>query len=319
MNRDPNMLTRPLPTTTSPIAPLPALTRVGVVGLGLMGMACAGRLHAARFDLHGYDVDAGKRSAFAGVRRTPAVSLADLAITCDAILLSVFDTTQVEQVIEAADGLLPAARGAGRAPLLLCTSTCDPDRIAALAARCAAVGLPFIEMPISGTSVSMIKGDAVGLVAGDESAIARAAPVLDALCAQRHYLGACGNGGRAKLAVNLVLGLNRGAMAEGLVFAQRLGLASEPFLNVLIGSAAYSRVMEVKGAMMAARRFEPPQSRVDQSLKDFNLIIEQAGTHGQSLPFAETYTALLQGCVDAGEASIDNAAIIEEISRRAVR
>jgi putative dehydrogenase len=308
-----------LTTGTAPAATSITITRVGVVGLGLMGMACAGRLHAAGFDLYGYDVDADRCQAFSGDRRAPAASLADMAATCDAILLSVFDTTQVEQVIEAANGLLAAALNDGRTPLVLCTSTCDPDRIALLAERCAARGLPFIEMPISGTSVSMTRGDAVGLVAGNENDIARAAPVLDALCAQRHFLGACGNGGRAKLAVNLVLGLNRGAMAEGIVFAERLGLLPEAFLKVLIGSAAYSRVMEVKGAMMATRRFEPPQSRVDQSLKDFRLIIEQAGAHEQSLPFAGIYAALLEGCVAAGEASIDNAAIIEEISRRTTR
>ncbi|MES2183615.1 MAG: NAD(P)-dependent oxidoreductase [Pseudomonadota bacterium] len=291
--------------------------RVGIAGLGLMGSACASRLHGAGFALQGFDVDAQRCAAFTGERRTPAASVAELARHNDVIVLAVFDTTQVEDAIEGTGGIL-AASAPGRRPTVVCTSTCDPDRIAALALRCAVVGLPFVEMPVSGTSGSMAKGDAVGLTAGAPADIARIVAVLDALCPQRHFLGAAGNGGRAKLAVNLVLGLHRGAMAEGLVFAERLGLDPTAFLKVLVGSAAYSRVMEVKGPLMAERRFDPPQSRVDQSLKDFSLMAEQATAHGQALPFASVYTALMGDCVAQGEALLDNAIIIEAIRRRTV-
>jgi putative dehydrogenase len=305
-------------STDSTVGAVGAIGTVGMVGLGLMGTACAQRLSQAGFPLHGFDVDAGRTAAFTGERRTPADSLASLARASDAIVLAVFDTTQVEQTIEGPGGILEATRGLARRPVVLCTSTCDPERIAALAARCREAGLPFVEVPVSGTSRSMAQGDAVGLVAGEPADIASATPVLDALCPHRHLLGAAGNGGRAKLAVNLVLGLHRGAMAEGLVFAERLGLDPSAFLKVLIGSAAYSRVMEVKGESMAARRFDPPQSRVDQSLKDFGLIATLAAGHGQPLPFTAVYTALLQDNVRAGEAALDNAVIIEAIARLAV-
>jgi 3-hydroxyisobutyrate dehydrogenase-like beta-hydroxyacid dehydrogenase len=288
--------------------------RVGIAGLGLMGSACAARLSQAGFALAGYDVDAARRAAFVAEGRRAAASVAALA-ACDAVVLAVFDTDQVEAVLEGEGGLIEAGRAASRLPLVVCTSTCDPDRIAALAQRCRAAGLSFIEMPISGTSASLAKGDAVGLVAGEEIDVARAASLLNALCAQRHYLGAAGQGGRAKLAVNLVLGLNRGAMAEGLVFAQRLGLEPERFLQVLIGSAAYSRVMEVKGPMMATRSFEPPQSKVGQSQKDFALILEQAAAHGQALPFAQVYAGLMAELTERGDAGRDNALIVEAVER----
>ncbi len=290
---------------------------IGIAGLGLMGSACATRLHGAGFSLRGFDVDAARCAAFTGARRAPAASVAELARHCAVVVLPVFDTTQVEEAVEGPGGIL-ASSTPGRRPVVVCTSTCDPDRIAALAARCATAGLPFVELPVSGTSGSMAKGDAVGLVGGKPADIDHIMPVLDALCPQRHYLGAAGNGGRAKLAVNLVLGLHRGAMAEGLVFAERLGLDPSAFLNVLIGSAAYSRVMEVKGTLMAERRFDPPQSRVDQSLKDFGLMAQQATQHGQELPFASVYTRLLGDCVEHGEALLDNAIIIEAIRRRTV-
>lgn len=297
----------------SPAAAAAALS-VGIVGLGMMGSACATRLGGAGLSLTGYDVDPERRAAFAGPGRTAAAALAALA-ACDVVVLAVFDTTQVEQVVEGDGGLLNAAQAAGRNPVVLCVSTCDPDRMAALAQRCTAAGLPFAEMPISGTSGTLARGEAVGLVAGAEADLQRATPVLEALCPTRHVLGAVGDGSRAKLAVNLVLGLNRSALAEGLVFARELGLDPMRFLDVLIGSAAYSRVMQVKGAMMATRHFEPLQGKVDQSLKDFHLILDQAAARGQALPFASVYAGLLEGCVARGESARDNAFIVEAIAR----
>lgn len=293
--------------------------RIGIAGLGLMGQACADRLGSVGFDLLGFDVDPARCRAFGGPGREAAASLGAL-VACDAVVLAVFDTEQVEAVIEGDGGLLAAGQAAGalarRLPLVLCISTCDPDRIAALATRCDAAGLPFVEMPISGTSRTLAAGGAMGLVGGRADAVAQAQPVLDALCTHRHFLGPAGNAGRAKLAINLVLGLNRAAMAEGLVLAERLGLAAEPFLEVLQDSAAGSRVMSVKGQMMARRHFDPPQSKVAQSLKDFHLIIDQAAARGQALPFAQTYAAMMSDCLAHGDAERDNALIVEAIARQ---
>ncbi|MET4579293.1 NAD(P)-dependent oxidoreductase [Ottowia thiooxydans] len=301
-------------SSTEPAKTPDVALRVGIVGLGLMGAACATRLGDAGLELVGYDVDPARKAAFVGTGRVAATELTDLT-ACDVIVLAVFDTTQVEQVIEGEGGLLNATRKSGSKPVILCVSTCDPDRIAALAQRCAASNLAFCEMPISGTSGTLARGEAVGLVAGAEDDLRRAAPVLEALCPSRHFLGSAGNGSRAKLAVNLVLGLNRSALAEGLVFASELGLDPERFLDVLIGSAAYSRVMQVKGKMMATRKFEPLQGKLDQSLKDFRLILEQASARGQGLPFSSLYAELLEGCVARGESARDNAFIVEAIAR----
>jgi hypothetical protein len=127
--------------------------------------------------------------------------------------------------------------------------------------------------------------------------------ILAAISKRHHVLGALGNGNRAKLAINLILGLNRAALAEGLVFAERVGLPLEPFLEVARGSAAYSQAMDVKG-------------KIAQSHKDFSLILDAAHDTGQELPFAEVYRALMLGCIAHGDADSDNSAIIEEIRRR---
>lgn len=284
----------------------------GVVGAGLMGSALCARLIKAGFDVQVYDVDVAKSVALTALGATLADSLADMVVRCPVIVLAVFNTDQVEQVIEGDGGILQCS--VGRSPIVICTSTCDPDRLAALDARGRGRGLRLLEVPMSGTSRQVAIGDGVGLVGGDRTLMDEAAPLLDAFCAKRHFLGDMGNGSRAKLAVNLILGLNRAAIAEGLVFAERLGLEREAFLQVARESAAYSSVMETKGVLMARRAFLDPQSRVDQSLKDFHLMLEQAGTLGQALPFAQVYARMLESCVAQGQAEWDNAAIVEAIA-----
>ena len=185
----------------------------------------------------GYDVDAAKmkRIAELGAR---SGSLADIARDCEPIVLAVFNTDQVEDVVE--HTLIPSAAG----KIVLCTSTCDPDRIAALGAR-VQDKLRFIEAPVSGTSEQVRDGDGVGLIGGDEEIAAEAKPVLDVLFPKRFHIGKVGDGGRTKLAVNLILGLNRMALAEGMVFAERVGLDLSAFLKVAQASAA---------ALLARRR-----------------------------------------------------------------
>jgi NADP-dependent 3-hydroxyisobutyrate dehydrogenase-like protein len=119
------------------------------------------------------------------------------------------------------------------------------------------------------------QGDGVGLIGGDARIAEAAAPILDALFPRRFYIGKIGDGGRAKLAINLILGLNRLALAEGLVFAERLGLDEATFLDVAPSSAAASQVMDTKGPKMVARDFAP-EGRVRQTLKDARLMIERA-------------------------------------------
>jgi len=283
-----------------------------------MGSAIVQRLLAASFEVTGYDVDADKRARLAQSNAAPADSLAALSEQCTTIMLAVFNTDQVEAVIEGSDGLLSLRGPAKSRPAFICTSTCDPDRIAQLAARIESRA-DYIEMPVSGTSAQLAAGEGVGLVGGTRSAVEAATPVLQAICPNRHYLGAVGNGGKAKLAINLVLGLNRGAIAEGLVFAEKMGLEPVAFLKVLRNSAAYSQVMDTKGPLMARREFLNPVSRVDQSHKDFSLMLDYSAALGQLLPFAQVYAELLHDCIEQGEAQWDNAAILAAIARRGGR
>jgi 3-hydroxyisobutyrate dehydrogenase len=290
---------------------MPDRKPVGLIGIGLMGQAQAERLLEAGHSVLGFDIEAAKGAWLAERGGMVAASIAEVARQASPILLAVFSTDQVEDVVER--HIVPALEP-GANPILLCTSTCDPDRIAALGQRVAG-RVRFLEVPVSGTSEQVRRGEGVALIGGDPAVVAEVAPILDALFAARFQIGGIGDGGRAKLAVNLILGLNRVALAEGLVFASRLGLDPAAFLEVARKSAAYSQVMDTKGPKMVRGDFAP-EGRVRQTLKDVHLMLAQARAVGQRLPALEVHEDVLSACVRHGEADLDNSRVIEEIRRR---
>jgi 3-hydroxyisobutyrate dehydrogenase-like beta-hydroxyacid dehydrogenase len=285
---------------------------VGLIGLGLLGSAIAERLIGAGLRPIGFDVDQKVRAVFEQRGGFFAGSAAEVAARCDPLVLAVYNTDQVEAVVET-DIMPTVTPGAGKTVLV--ASTCDPDRIAALAERTASHGLNVLDMPISGTSEQVRNGDGVGLLGGDASKLDAVRDVIDAILSTSFHVGKVGDGGRAKLAINLILGLNRLALAEGLVFAQRMGLEPERFLAVARSSAAYSQVMDTKGVKMVRGDFVP-EGRARQTLKDVTLMLAQADKARQQLPLATLNKDILAACVRAGEGDDDNSVVIREIARR---
>jgi 3-hydroxyisobutyrate dehydrogenase-like beta-hydroxyacid dehydrogenase len=288
---------------------------IAIVGIGLMGEVFSRRLLDAGFSVIGYDLDPARCARLDEIGGKSIGAIADLAQRARCILISVFNTDQVEDVVE--NHLLPAL-GDGSGKIVMCLSTCDPDRIAALGERVTQRGIRFLDTPVSGTSQEVRQGNAVGLIGGDQAAADEVKPVLDALCARCFHIGRVGDGGRAKLAVNLILGLNRLALAEGLVFAERLGLDPGKFLEVARGAASYSRVMDNKGPKMVRCDFKP-EARARQTLKDVHLMLEQAKAVGQKLPLLEIHQQILTACVQHGDGDRDNSVVIEEVRRRTAK
>jgi 3-hydroxyisobutyrate dehydrogenase-like beta-hydroxyacid dehydrogenase len=291
---------------------MPDAAPVGLIGLGLLGEALASRLLAAGFPVAGFDIDAGRVDRLTAAGVVAAGSAAAVAQSSEIIVLALFDTGQVERVV--AEQLLPAI-GDGPKRTVICTSTCDPDRIAALAKTVELQGLQFLEVPVSGTSEQVRRGEGIGLIGGDREIAVRVAPIIDAMLPRSFHIGPVGDGGRAKLAINLILGLNRMALAEGLVFAGRLGLDPAKFLEIARESAACSQVMDTKGPKMVAGDFAP-EGRARQTLKDVHLMLEQARIAGQQLPLLEVHAEVLEACLRMGEGDRDNSIVIAEIKRR---
>ena len=286
-------------------------TCVGIVGLGLVGSALAQRLMAAGFRVTGFDLRAEARAALAASGGRAAATLAEVAAAATCVVLAVFNTDDVLGVVEGPDGLLSVP---GLRQLIDC-STGTPEALEALAARLKARGVDFIEAPLSGSSQQIADGVATLLLGGEPQAIELCAPVLAAMAEQRIHVGGAGMGARAKLATNLVLGLNRAVLAEGMVFAEHLGIAPDKFLALVLASPATSGAAQAKGRMMVEGDFAP-QSRIRQHLKDVNLMIENAAASGQKLPLSETHAALMRAAIAAGDGDLDNAAIIRELRRQ---
>lgn len=287
---------------------------IGVIGLGLVGSALASRLARAGHAVIGCDRQAATAAAWMQQGGDVVPTPAAMATRCAHIVLAVFDTAGVLDVVEGPQGLLAASdRAAPR--LIVDCSTGDPDALQALCDRLASRGIDFIEAPLSGSSRQIEDGEATMLVGGQPEALARHAELLDVLSPQRIAIGGPGMGARAKLATNLVLGLNRAAFAEGLVYAQSQGIAPAVFLDLVLATPARSDAARLKGPLMVNETWMPPQSRIAQHLKDLHLMLAAATAAGQGLPLTQRHAALLQAALDAGDGDLDNAAIVRQLRR----
>ena len=280
---------------------------VGVIGIGLVGLALVERLRSARIKVVGYDIDPVRRDMLVAAHGASAACAADVFAACDNVLLALFDGSQTSALIR---DVLPQLRAGTR---LVDCGTADPDQAVALAVRLAARGVRILDAPLSGSSEQIRDGTAVMMIGGDREDCDALEPVLAVISSRRFLLGPPGSGSRAKLATNLLLGLNRAALAETLVFAEALGIDLPSFLDLVRVTPAYSRAVDVKGAMMIDGVFVPPQSRVEQHRKDLRLIVEAAARGGRKLPFAVTHASVLDAAIADGAGDLDNASIIDTI------
>jgi 3-hydroxyisobutyrate dehydrogenase-like beta-hydroxyacid dehydrogenase len=284
---------------------------VGIIGLGLMGSALAERLIDAKISVIGFDLDITRCQTLKASGGLIAPSVRELAGRCPTIIVAVYSAEQAEKLL----GEIANSAGSPR-PIVVCTTTCAPDEMTRLAQHAALAGIALIEAPISGTSAEVEDGSATVLVAGEAGIIEAVGGLLDILCPHRLFVGAIGDASRTKLAINLILQNNRAALAEGIAFAERLGLDGRAFLAAARQSAAYSRVMETKGEKMLNRDFRP-QSRITQTLKDAEMILAEASRHGMLLPVTTTQAGLLRAAIALEGPDSDSAAVIEAIRQPA--
>jgi 3-hydroxyisobutyrate dehydrogenase-like beta-hydroxyacid dehydrogenase len=283
---------------------------VGIIGLGLMGIALCERLIGANHPVLGFDIDPTRCDALTAIGGATAASVRELTDKSRTIVIAVYSGEQVEAVLG------EIAMGAGSAaPVMICTTTCAPDEILRVAERAAGANIPLVEAPISGTSAEVRDGTATALVAGETDIVESTHALLAILCPHRVCVGKIGDASRTKLAINLILQSNRAALAEAIVFATRLGLDGHTFLAAARESAAYSRVMDSKGEKMLARDFRP-QSHISQTLKDAELILREAKRRGLHLPMTSIQADLLRAAIALEGPDSDSASVIEAIRRQ---
>ncbi len=279
---------------------------VGVVGLGLMGTAIAERL-----------LEAGHRPRVWNRTREKAEGLIEQGATwtdrplveCDRVIVSLFSSEVVTEVLSPwLDDVRPGQ-------IVIDTTTGDPEQSVFWSNRLRGLGGSYLDAPISGSSEQTRRGEATVIVSGDAAACEACSDLWPILGGRMFYVGVSGDAARMKLVSNLVLGLNRAALAEGLVFAESLGLDLNSALRVLQGSAAYSRQMDSKGPKMLAGDFVP-QARLSQHLKDVRLMLESAELHGVALRLTDAHRQILERAESLGLGNLDNSAIIQAMRGR---
>ena len=279
--------------------------RIGVIELGLMGTAIVDRLLEYQFVPYVWNRTREKAEPL--VDRGAVWSDNPLA-DCDRVIVSLYSSEVVESVLQRLKNSLRNGQ------IVIDTTTGDPEQSVIWEQRLAESGASYLDSPISGSSEQTRRGDATVIVSGQQRAFDTCHDLWPALGKNVFFVGASGNAAKMKLVTNLVLGLNRAALAEGLVFAESLGIDPVSALEVLRGSAAYSRQMDTKGRKMIDGDFTT-QAKLSQHLKDVRLMLHAASAAGLSLPLADTHRRLLEQAAALGLGELDNSAIIEAIRR----
>lgn len=276
---------------------------IGMIGLGLLGTALCERLLGAGFPVVVWNRTREKAEPL--IERGARWSDNPLA-ECDRAVVCLYTTKIVEEVLAQMDSGLRAGQS------LIDTTTGDPEDTTVLAERLAKRGVDYLESPIAASSEQTRQGQAMAIVAGPRPAFDACQDVFHAIAAKTFHVGSWGNAAKIKLVNNLVLGLNRVALAEGLVFARAIGLDPSSTLAVLKEGNSYSGVMDTKGRKMVEGDFSL-QAKLSQHAKDVRIILEEAARNGTSLPLSKVHLELLEAAEAAGYGEQDNSAVIRVI------
>jgi len=281
------------------------LAPVGVIGLGLLGTALCERLLGGGYPVFVYNRTRDKAK--------PLIALGaewsdNPLVECDRLVISLYTTDIVAEVLQQLESGLRAGQ------VFIDTTTGDPTETAALGRRLAERGIDYLESPIAASSEQTRRGQALAIVAGCEEAFRACGDLFDCLAGKTHHVGPWGSAAKMKLVNNLVLGLTRAALAEGLLFAEAIGISTQNALDVLKVGNAYSVVMDVKGQKMVDRDFSL-QAKLSQHSKDVRLMLEEATRSGINLPMSKLHLQLLDQAEAAGWGDLDNSAIIQAIEQ----
>ncbi len=294
-------------------------TQVGLIGLGAMGAGMAGSLQRAGHRPHVFDVRSEVAQAFAangedGKSRACA-SPADLGRHCQVVISVVVNAAQTEEVLFGKDGAggcasSMAEHGEGKSVFVMC-STVDPNWSIAMEARLAALGILYIDAPISGGAARAASGEMTMMSAGKPEAYALAEPYLRAMAGTLYKLGAkAGAGSKVKIINQLLAGVHIAAAAEAMALGLREGVDAEALYEVITHSAGNSWMFENRMAHVLAADYTP-LSAVDIFVKDLGLVLDMARASKFPLPLSSTAHQMFMQASTAGFAKEDDSAVIK--------
>ena len=284
------------------------MSKVGFVGLGIMGTPMAGHLLAGGHELFAYDlrpvpqalVDTGARACASGK---------EVAQRADVVIVMVPDTPHVAAALFDADGI---AAGLAKGKTVVDMSSISPVETKAFAQRINALGCDYLDAPVSGGEVGAKAATLTIMVGGPEAAFERVKPLFALMGKNVTRVGGNGDGQTCKVANQIIVALNIEAVAEALLFASKMGADPAKVRQALMGGFASSRVLEVHGERMIKRTFDPG-FRIELHQKDLNLALSSARAAGIALPNTATAQELFNACAAHGGKAWDHSAMVRAL------
>ncbi len=281
------------------------MSKLGFIGLGIMGKPMAGHLIKGGHTLYLYS-RSGVPETLTKEGGIACASIKEVAEKAEIIITMVPDTPDVEKVIFGKDGL---SEGLGKGKTVIDMSTISPDETKVFASRLQKLGCDYVDAPVSGGEGGAIAASLTIMVGADEAVFNKIKPILELMGKKVTLIGGNGAGQTCKLANNIISALNIEAAAEGLIFASKAGLDPVVVLEALLGGSAYSRCLENHGERMIKRNFAPG-FRIELHQKDLNLALESARKMGVSLPNTALTQQLFNASAALDGAKKDNSYII---------
>jgi 3-hydroxyisobutyrate dehydrogenase len=281
--------------------------KVGVIGLGTMGMGAAMNLVKHGHEVHGCELREATRAELQAAGGHAVARAADLPAGLEAVIVFVVNAAQANEVLFGADGC------AGRLPrgaVVLCCTTVAPEAARALAARLGEIGVPMLDAPVSGGMVAARAGSLTVMASGPEAAFAGAQPVLDAIAGKVWRLGdAAGAGSTVKMVNQLLAGVHIATAAEALALGIRAGADPKTLFEVISSSAGSSWMWQNRVPHILAGD-DTPLSAVNIFVKDLGIVLDQARALTFPLPLAAAAHQLFLAAAAAGHGGRDDAFVI---------
>jgi len=281
---------------------------LGFIGLGVMGRPMAGHLQAAGHALFLHS-RSGVPAGLLEAGGTACASGAEVARQSDVVFTMLPDTPDVEAVLFGPGGV---ASGLRRGQVVVDMSSISPVETKRFAARIEALGADYLDAPVSGGDVGARNATLSIMAGGKPEVFERVRPLFERLGRNITRVGGSGDGQTCKVANQIVVAATIGAVAEGLLFAAKAGADPATVRQALMGGLATSRILELHGARMIERRFEPG-FRVALHQKDLNLALSAAREIGLSLPATAACQQLFNACVANGGAGWDHSGLLRAL------
>jgi L-threonate 2-dehydrogenase len=279
----------------------------GVIGLGIMGGAFARHLAAAGIRTLGYDLLETNMDALHAHGGFCRPSAREVGMEADLVITSLPHEKALEQALFAEEGLVTAARPG---LLVIETSTLSLHEKERARARLEAVAVAMLDAPISGTGGQAQRKDICVLASGDRADFERARGVLSHLARSVRYVGGFGAGSKVKYIANLLIAVHTLAAAEALVLGEKAGFDPAELLDVLLDSAATSRMLEVRGPSMAAGTYATPMMKVEVFQKDLEIISGFARESGCPAPLLSASVPFFTAAAAQDMRGYDTAAVV---------